>query len=105
MGEFDPEIERIKALKAQRMLLGIDDKKQKIKVQVYSTKTCPYCHMAKEYLRSKNIEFEDIDVSENEAAGEYMVMQTGQMGVPQINIGGQWVLGFDREKIDALLSL
>lgn len=101
----DVEIERIKALKMQKLLHGIEDDKKEIKIQVYSTQSCPYCHMAKDYLRGKGIEFEDIDVSANQQAGQYMMSQTGQAGVPQINIGGNWVIGFDREKIDALLSL
>lgn len=105
MAEIDPELERIKALKAQKMMLGIDENKQKVKVQVYSTQSCPYCHMAKAYLRSKNVEFEEVDVSRDEKAGEYMMMQTGNMGVPQINIGGQWILGFDKNKIDVILGL
>jgi len=103
--EDDLEIERIKALKLQRLLQGIPEEKGKVKVQVYSTESCPYCNMAKQYLSSKGIKFENIDVSSNPQAAQYMISNTQQRGVPQINIGGNWVIGFDRNKIDALLSL
>ena len=101
----DSEIERIKALKMQRMLHGMQEEKKEIKVEVYSTDTCPYCHMAKEYLRQRGVKFEDINVSANPQKAQYMMSQTGQAGVPQINIGGAWIIGFDRARIDALLSL
>ncbi|MCX8163410.1 MAG: NrdH-redoxin [Candidatus Micrarchaeota archaeon] len=76
-----------------------------MKIQVYSTPTCPYCYMVKQYLKSKGVEFEDIDVSKNIEAARYMVSQTGQLGVPQINIGGQWIIGFDKAKLDYFLGL
>ncbi|MEM4137691.1 MAG: glutaredoxin domain-containing protein [Candidatus Anstonellaceae archaeon] len=104
----DPELERIKALKMQQLKSQVQrnlEQNRKIKVQVYSTPTCPYCYMLKQYLRSKNIEFEDIDVSRDIEAARYMISQTGQMGVPQVNISGQWIVGFDRVKIDQLLGL
>lgn len=103
--ESDPEIERIKALKMQKLLHGIEDEKRGLKVQVYSTQSCPYCHMAKQYLHSKGVEFEDIDASNNPQVARFMYSHTGQTGVPQINIGGTWVIGFDRNRIDALLAL
>jgi glutaredoxin-like YruB-family protein len=75
------------------------------KVKVYSTPTCPFCHMAKEFLKSKGIEFEDIDVSKDEAAAREMIEKSGQMGVPVIEIDGKIVVGFDKEKIEKLLKL
>ncbi|MFA5108868.1 MAG: glutaredoxin domain-containing protein [Candidatus Micrarchaeia archaeon] len=105
MSETDPEIERIKAMKMLQMRMGITPEKNSVRVQVYSTQTCPYCHMAKDYLKANGVSFEDIDVGNNQVAARYMAESTGQTGVPQINIGGQWVMGFDRRKIDLLLSL
>jgi len=61
--------------------------------------------MAKEYFRSKGIEFEEIDVSRDEKAAMEMIQKSGQMGVPVIEIDGQIVVGFDKEKIDELLNL
>ena len=74
-------------------------------VIIYSTPTCVYCNSLKEYLTSKNIPFEDIDVSENEKELEKMVAISGQMGVPVVEIEGNVVIGFDKEKIDELLKL
>lgn len=74
------------------------------KVKVYSTPTCPYCNMAKEYLKEKGIEFEDIDVSVNQDAAKEMVEKSGQMGVPVIEIDNKIIVGFNRPEIDKLLS-
>ena len=73
-------------------------------VKVYSTPTCPYCTMAKQYLSSKSVVFQNIDVSQDQTAAAEMVKKSGQMGVPVIDIDGQLVIGFDRKRIDALLT-
>jgi len=74
-----------------------------MKVFVYSTPTCPYCNMAKEFLTENNIEFNEIDVSVDHKAAEEMVSKTGQMGVPVIIVdrgdSEEVLLGFDKEKI------
>ncbi len=75
------------------------------KVRVYSTPTCPYCKMAKEYLRQNNIQFEDIDVSADEEKVAEMINKSGQMGVPVIEIDNQIIVGFDRQKISKALGL
>lgn len=72
-------------------------------IKVYSTPTCPYCTMAKQYLSSKNVVFQNIDVSQDQNAAQEMVKKSGQMGVPVLDIDGQLVIGFDRQRIDALL--
>jgi len=74
-------------------------------IKIYTTPTCPFCLMAKEYFRSKGIEFEEIDVSRDERAALEMIQKSGQMGVPVIEIDGKIVVGFDKEKIDELLNL
>ncbi len=75
------------------------------KVKVYSTPTCPYCHMAKQFLKENKIAFEDIDVSEDEKAAEHMVEASGQMGVPVLEIGKEVIVGFDLPKIKKALKL
>ena len=75
------------------------------KVKIYTTPTCPFCYLAKEYLKSRGVDFEEIDVSENETAAREMIEKSGQMGVPVIEIDGKIVIGFDKEKIDQLLNL
>lgn len=75
------------------------------KVTVFSTPTCPYCVMAKDYLTSKNVEYTDVDVSINEEKAMEMVQKSGQMGVPQLWIDDKIVIGFNKLAIDELLGL
>lgn len=74
-------------------------------VKVYSTPTCPFCIRVKQFLRDNNIEFEDIDVSGDETKAQEMVERSGQMGVPVLDIEGEIIIGFDKEKIRASLGL
>lgn len=74
-------------------------------ITIYSTPTCVYCKTLKEYLASRQITYKEIDVSENEKELEKMVAISGQMGVPVVEIDGNVVIGFDREKIDQILKL
>lgn len=74
------------------------------KVTIYSTPTCVYCHMAKEFFKKQNVEFEDIDVSADHKALHEMVAKSGQMGVPVIDIGGKIVVGFNQPVIADLLK-
>lgn len=74
-------------------------------IKIFSTPTCPYCHLLKEFLKEKGFEFQDIDVSQDQAALQEMVEKTQQWGVPVIDIDGQVIVGFDKEKISALLNI
>ena len=74
------------------------------KVKVYSTKTCPWCIKVKEFLKEKNVKFENIDVGDDKKASEEMVEKSGQMGVPVIVIDGKLVVGFDRDKIEEMIE-
>jgi len=76
-----------------------------MKIKVYSTPMCTWCHKLKEYLKEKNIEFEDIDVSKDQEAAQEMVKKSKQMSVPVIEIDGEIVAGFDKEKINKLLNI
>ncbi len=75
------------------------------KVKVYSTQTCPFCFKAKDFLREKGVEFEDIDVSSDRKAGQEMVMKSGQTGVPVIDINGKIIIGFDKKAIEKELKM
>jgi len=75
------------------------------KIKVFSSPICPYCTTLKEFLKERGVEFEEIDVSQDEKAMKEMVEKTGQMGVPVMEIDGEIVVGFDREKIIKLLKL
>lgn len=75
------------------------------KVIVYSTPTCPHCHHAKDFLKEKGIEFEDIDVSADREKAMEMVKKSGQMGVPVIEIDGEMIVGFDQKQVEEKLKL
>jgi glutaredoxin-like YruB-family protein len=75
------------------------------KVTVYSTSTCPFCIRAKQFLKDNSIAFEDIDVSENHDKAQEMIKKSGQMGVPVLEIDGQIIVGFDKEKIKETLGI
>lgn len=77
----------------------------KKEVIVYSTPVCSYCVMAKEYFKDNKIEFKEIDVSGDPKAAEEMIKKSGKMGVPQIEIDGKIIVGFDKEEIDKALGL
>jgi glutaredoxin-like YruB-family protein len=64
-----------------------------------------YCKTLKGYLKKNAIEFEDIDVSKDEKQLEKMIKDSGQMGVPVVDIDGEIIIGFDKEKIDKLLKI
>lgn len=74
------------------------------KVKVYSTKTCPWCVRAKDFLKSKNVKFEDIDVGSDRKAASEMIEKSGQMGVPVIDINGTIIVGFDKEAMEKALA-
>ncbi len=74
-------------------------------VKVYSTPTCPYCVRAKQFLKDNNIQFEDIDVSVNHEKAEEMIQKSGQMGVPVVDVDGEIIVGFDKDKIKQSLGL
>ncbi|MFH1798858.1 MAG: glutaredoxin domain-containing protein [Candidatus Omnitrophota bacterium] len=74
-------------------------------VKVYGTPTCPFCVRVKEFLKSNNVEFEDIDISVNQDKVQELIQKSGQMGVPVLDIDGAIVVGFDKGKITEVLGL
>jgi glutaredoxin-like YruB-family protein len=74
------------------------------KVIVYSTSTCPYCIYAKDYFKKNGVSFEDVNVGLDRARAQEMVVKSGQMGVPVIDINGSIVVGFQPELFDSLLN-
>lgn len=74
------------------------------KVTIYTTTQCPYCVMLKNFLMDENIPFSEVNVEENPAMMQKLVNTTGQMGVPQTNINGQWIVGFDPNQIKQALK-
>lgn len=74
-------------------------------VKVYSTSTCPYCIRAKQFLAENNIQFENIDVSADHAKAQEMIKKSGQMGVPVLDIDGEIIIGFDKERMKQALGI
>jgi glutaredoxin-like YruB-family protein len=82
-----------------------NEEKPQNRVTVYSTPTCTYCNQIKKYFDEKSVKYRDIDVSKDQKAAKKMVKRSGQQGVPQTDINGQIVIGFDRIKINKLLNI
>lgn len=76
-----------------------------MKIKVYSTPSCPWCTVAKNYLASKNVPYEDVDVSRDREAASEMVNKSGQRGVPVLDINGSIIVGFDQKAIDRLITV
>ena len=74
-------------------------------IKIYSTQSCPWCKRAKAYLDEKSFKYENVDVALDEKAQHEMIEKSGQMGVPVIDIDGNIVIGFDKEKINELLKI
>jgi len=73
-------------------------------VTIYSSPTCAFCHMAKEYFKDKGVAFEEKDISTDAKAFEFVVTKVGQAVTPIITIGDTLIIGFDRPKIDEALA-
>jgi len=73
-------------------------------VTVYTTNTCPYCVMLKNFLNDQNIPFQEINVQQDQRAMHKLIAATGQLGVPQTEVNGQWVVGFDPNGIMSALK-
>ncbi len=74
-------------------------------VIVYSTPTCPYCEILKAFLRDNNVPYEYIDLTVQPGKIQEMVLKSGQLGVPVIDVDGNIVVGFDRQKLKELLGI
>ncbi|MBN1157941.1 MAG: hypothetical protein JXA61_01055 [Bacteroidales bacterium] len=74
-------------------------------VKVYSTPSCSWCNTLKAYLRKQGIAFTEIDISRDDQAARELVRRSGQSGVPQTEIEGQIIVGFDRAKINNALGI
>jgi glutaredoxin-like YruB-family protein len=78
---------------------------EKNNVTIYTTPTCPYCEMVKRFFQKNNVEYEEKNVANDQAAVKEMIEKSGQMGVPIIDINGEIVVGFNKEKLSELLNI
>ncbi|KPK66433.1 MAG: hypothetical protein AMK73_00040 [Planctomycetes bacterium SM23_32] len=74
-------------------------------VVVYSGPGCPACGQLKTYLRRHGVAFREVDISRDPHAAEKIARRSGQMAVPQTDINGRLVVGFDRATLDRLLGI
>ena len=80
------------------------------KIEIYSTPTCHYCQMTKEFLKEKGIEYTDYNVAEDADKRAEMIEKSGQMGVPVIVVSGgegdsEMMVGFDQAKLSSLIGV
>ena len=73
-------------------------------VTIYSTPTCIYCKMAKEFFKEHNVAYTEHNVAEDDAMREEMIQKSGQMGVPVIDIDGKILVGFNQPEVEAALG-
>ncbi|KKR70567.1 MAG: Glutaredoxin-like protein, YruB-family [Candidatus Nomurabacteria bacterium GW2011_GWB1_40_7] len=74
-------------------------------VTIYSTPTCHFCHMAKDFFTANSIPFTEYNVASDLEKRKEMIEKSGQMGVPVIVIDGELTVGFDKPRIVGLLAL
>jgi glutaredoxin-like YruB-family protein len=75
------------------------------KVTIYSTPTCHYCNLAKDYFNDNKVKYEAFDVASDLEKRKEMMEKSGQLGVPVITIGDEVVVGFDRSRLAKLLEI
>ena len=73
-------------------------------VKVYSMTDCPWCEKVKKYLKAKGVAFEEINIEEQPKRRKEIFAYTEEAGVPMTVVGEQFVIGFEREQLDALLA-
>ncbi|OGZ07055.1 MAG: NrdH-redoxin [Candidatus Lloydbacteria bacterium RIFCSPHIGHO2_02_FULL_54_17] len=74
-------------------------------VSIYTTQTCGYCKMAKEFFQKNNVEFQEFDVGTDLEKRKEMIDKSGQMGVPVIMVGEDMIVGFNKPKLEGLLNI
>ena len=74
-------------------------------VKIYTTPTCAYCKMAKEFFKSNNVNYEEVNVATDAKGRDEMIQKSGQLGVPVIDIDGNLVIGFDKPKLSEFLGV
>lgn len=75
------------------------------KIVIYSTATCPYCKLAKEFFKSHDVAYQEIDVTTDADKQNEMFKKSGQLGVPVIIIDHEVIVGFDEEKLKKILKI
>ena len=74
-------------------------------VKIYTTPTCVYCKMAKDFFKINNVQYEEYNVAEDDRAREAMIKKSHQLGVPVIEIGSEVFVGFNKGAIAKALGI
>lgn len=74
-------------------------------VKVYTTESCPHCKKLKGFLKENDVDFKNIDIGEDQEAAQEMMEKSGQSGVPVTEIDGEFIVGFDEDKLKEKLDL
>ncbi|MCX6755536.1 MAG: NrdH-redoxin [Candidatus Nomurabacteria bacterium] len=74
-------------------------------VTIYSTPTCHFCHLAKDFFKANNVAYTEYDVAADMEKRKEVVEKSGQMGVPVIIIGEDLIVGFNKPKVAELLGI
>jgi len=74
-------------------------------VKIYTTPSCVFCKMTKEFFAANNIRYEELNVAEDAKARDEMIQKSGQFGVPVTDIDGQLTIGFDQQRLSELLGI
>lgn len=74
-------------------------------VKIYSTPTCPWCVKTKQFLELHGIKYQNLDVAGERQAREEMIKKTGQLSVPQVEIDGEVIVGYNEEWMKKKLGL
>ncbi|MBI5470255.1 glutaredoxin family protein [Candidatus Kaiserbacteria bacterium] len=74
-------------------------------ITIYSTPTCHFCHMAKDFFTEHKVAYTDYNVASDLPKRQEMIQKSGQMGVPVIYVGDELIVGFDEDRIKELLKI
>ena len=73
-------------------------------VSIYTTPTCSYCTMAKNWFRENGIRFTEYNVARDTRRADEMVRKSGQMAVPVLDVNGRILVGFNKSEIENALK-
>ena len=76
-----------------------------MKIIIYGTDSCPWCHKAREFMKEHKVKFIDKNVGEDQKAAQEMIKKSGQQGVPVIDVDGEIIVGFDEDRLRSLLKI
>ena len=74
------------------------------KIKIYTTPICAYCKMAKEYFKSKDLNYEEVNLVANPEAQQLIMSKTGMVAAPILEIKGKFIVGFNRQEIEKALE-